>query len=90
MAKFMTILLMLLLFELEITVLDYTKFSPLVILIRDYFSLVTNISVSGFSTEFSGLPQVTDPQPQDGMHVILFYLHLNLLVVQVFIHVNPS
>ena len=66
----MTILLMLLLFELEITVLNCNQFSPLVTLINDYFFLVTNISVSESSTKFSGLPHVTDPQLHDGMHVI--------------------
>ena len=37
MAGFMTILLILLLFELEITVLNCNQFSPLITLISDYF-----------------------------------------------------
>ena len=68
MAEFVTISLMLLLFELEITVLNCNQFSPLVILINDYsFSCYNFSSVSESRTTFSGLPHVTDPQPHDGI-----------------------
>ena len=62
---------MLLLFEFEIIVLHCNHFSPLVTLINGYFfSCYDSFSVSVSSTKFSGSsPHVTDPQPQDGMHV---------------------
>ena len=71
---------MLLLFELEITVLNCNQFSPLVILMT-ILSLVMIHLLYQSSTPFSGLPHVTDPKPHDRMHVILFYLHLHLFVV---------
>ena len=46
------------------------------------FSFYDSSSVLESSTKVSGLPHVTDPQPHDGIHVILFYLHLHLLVVR--------
>ena len=62
MAEFITIFLMLLLFELEITVLNCHQFSPLVVLMNDYsFSCYDSSSVSEASTTFSELPHVTDP-----------------------------
>ena len=58
----------------------------------DYvFSCYDSSSISESSTKFSGVLHVTDPQSHDGMHVILFYLHLYLLVVQVLqVHCNNS
>ena len=81
-----------LLSECEITVLNYNQFSPLVTLIIDYFfSCYDSSSILESSTKFSGLPHVTDPQSHDGMHIVLFYLHLHLLVVQVLqVHCNNS
>ena len=66
---------MLLLFELEITVLNCYQFSPLVTLINDLLSCYDSSFISESSTTFSGLQNVhvTDPQPYDGMHVILFF-----------------
>ena len=41
--------------------------------------------------KFSGLLHITDPRPHDGMHVLLFYLHLHILVVQILqVHGNNS
>ena len=82
MAEFMTILLMLLLCELQITVLNSNQFSPLVTLDNDFFLLLRFIFCIRIFN-ISGLPHVADPQPHDEMHVILFYRHLHLLVEQV-------
>ena len=42
----------------------------------------SSVSDSQSSTKFNVLPNVTDLQAHDGMHVILLYLHLHLLVEQ--------
>ena len=84
----MMILLMLLLFELEINVLNCNQFSPLVTLINDIcLSCYDSSSVSESPTKFSGLPQ-----PHDGMLIIFFFFfHLHHLVVQVLqVHCNNS
>ena len=46
------------------------------------FCCFDSSSVSESSTKVSRLPYVTDPQPQDGVQVILFDRHLHLVVVR--------
>ena len=81
---------MLLLCELEITVLNCNQFSPLVTLTNDYmyfYLWLRFIFCIRVFKKVSGLPHVTDPQSLDGIHLILLYLHLELLVIQV-LHVH--
>ena len=56
-----------------------------------FFSCYDSSSVSESSNKVIGLPHVTDPQLHDGIHVILFYLDLHLLVEQVLqVHCHNS
>ena len=60
----MTILLMLLLFELKITVLNCNQLSQSMTM---FCFCYDSSSISESSTKFSGLPHVADPQPHDEM-----------------------